>query len=201
MTEAEVGARLFGTTTIAHSGTPADWARNIEMALSRKGPLPQRKAAAERALRQALAGGWTDSRAAFSWFAVGKLAAGSDPARALEAFDRSAAIYRGLPGGEVQLAHIDMQLAAMALAGGLPDEAARIAGRAIPSVQSQGNAALAATLMLIQAEALERMGDNAGAAALRLDSTPYARYGFGPDRVVAERMQDIAAVADRAGGG
>ena len=42
------------------------------------------------------------------------------------------------------------------------------------------------------------MGDSAAAAALRLDSAPYARYGFGPDSVVKERVRDIAAVADRA---
>jgi Protein of unknown function (DUF2927) len=201
MTEAEVSARLFGTSAGARAGTPADWSREIETALGRKGSLPPRRAAAERALAIALAAGWQDSRTAFSWFAVGKLAAGSDPARALDAFDNAAAIYSRLPGGDVQLAHIDMQLAAMALAGGLPDQAARITERAIPAVRAQGNAALVATLMLIQAEALERMGDSAGAAALRLDSVPWARYGFGPDSVVEARMRDIAAVADRAGNG
>ena len=121
--------------------------------------------------------------------------------RALDAFDQAAAIYGRLPGGEVQLAHIDMQRAAIALAGGLPDEAARIAARAAPVVRSHGNAALLATLMLIEAEALEQMGDSAAAAALRLDSAPYARYGFGPDAVVKARVRDIAAVADRAESG
>jgi Protein of unknown function (DUF2927) len=201
MTEAEVGARLFGTTAGARTGTPAIWSRDIETALGRKGPLAPRQAAAERALKIALASGWIDSRTGFSWFAVGKLSAGSDPARALDAFDRAEAIYAGLPGGEVQRAHIDMQRAAMALAGGLPDEADRIAERAIPAVRAQGNAALLATLMLIRAEALERQGDSAGAAALRLDSEPWARYGFGPDSVVQARARDIAAVADRAGSG
>jgi hypothetical protein len=201
MTAAEVGARLFGTTASARTGTPASWTREIEMALGRKGPLAPRQAAAERALKIALASGWTDSRTGFSWFAVGKLAAGSDPARALDAFDRAEAIYAGLPGGDVQRAHIDMQRAAMALAGGLPDEAARIAGDAIPKVRAQGNAALLATLMLIRAEALERLGDSAGAAALRLDSEPWARYGFGPESVVQARARDIAAVADRADNG
>jgi hypothetical protein len=197
MTEAEVGARLFGTTAGARTGTPANWSTQIETALGRKAALPARRAAAERALAIALAAGWQDSRTAFSWFAVGKLSAGSDPARALDAFDRAAAIYRRLPGGSVHLAHVDMQLAAMALAGGLPEQAARIADRAIPVVRSHGNAALLATLMLVKAEALDRMGDSAGAAALRLDSAPWARYGFGPDSVVEARMRDIAAVADR----
>ncbi len=197
MTEAEVGARLFGTTAGARSATPADWAREIEAALGRKSALALRQAAASRALAIALAAGWQDSRTAFSWFAVGKLSAGSDPVRALDAFDRASAIYRRLPGGSIHLAHVDMQLAAMALAGGLPEQAARIADRAIPVVRSHGNAALLATLMLVKAEALDRMGDSAGAAALRLDSAPSARYGFGPDSVVEARMRDIAAVADR----
>jgi hypothetical protein len=201
MSEAEVGARLFGTTAGARTGTPANWTPEIEMALGKKGALPQRQAAAERALAIALGNGWADSRTAFSWFAVGKLSAGSNPARALDAFDQAAAIYRRLPGGDVQLAHVDMQLAAMALAGGLPDQAARIAGRAAPVVQSHGNAALLATLMLIRAEALERMGDSAAAAAQRLDSEPWARYGFGPDSVIKARVRDIAAVADRAESG
>lgn len=201
MTEAEVGARLFGTTAGARSGSPANWTHEIEAALGSKGPLPARQAAADRALKIALGSGWGDSRTAFSWFAVGKLSAGSNPARAFEAFGQAAAIYRSLPGGSVQLSHIDMQLAAMALAGGLPDQAARIAAKAVPVVQSQGNAALAATLMLIEAEAKERMGDSAAAAALRLDSEPWARYGFGPDLAVKARVRDIAAVADRAESG
>jgi Protein of unknown function (DUF2927) len=201
MTEAEVGARLFGTTAGARTGTPANWVREIETAMGRRGTLPARQAAAERALAMAMAAGWSDSRTAFSWFAVGKLSAGSSPARALDAFDQAAALYGRLPGGEVQLAHVDMQRAAIALAAGLPAEAARIAGTAAPRVRSHGNAALYATLTLIEAEALERLGDSAGAAALRLDSTPYARYGFGPDSVVKARARDIAAVADRADGG
>jgi len=55
--------------------------------------------------------------------------------------------------------------------------------------------------MLIKAEALERSGDPAAAAALRLDSQVWARYGFGPDSVVRDRMRDIATVADRAANG
>jgi hypothetical protein len=101
----------------------------------------------------------------------------------------------------VHLAHVDMQLAAMALAGGLPAEAARLADRAIPATRASQNAALETTLTLIKAEALERLGDPGGAAALRLDSRALARYGFGPDSVVEDRQRDIAAVAARAGGG
>lgn len=199
MSRDEVAARLGASPLALASGdTPADWTRAIEMALGRNGSLTMRKAAAERALALAKAEGWADGRLAFSHFAVGRIMAGTEPERALDAFRRAGMIYAGLPGGEVQVAHVDMQLAAMALAGGLAEEAVHLADRAIPAVQRSGNAALLATLMLIKAEALERMGNPAAAAALRMDSAPYARYGFGPDSVVKERMRDIAAVAARA---
>lgn len=193
----EVAARL-GTSAAVGQGNPPDWTRAVEAALGKTGTLSARKAAAERALAIAQASGWQDGRLAFSYFAVGRLLAGSEPARAFEAFDRAAAIYARLPGGELQIAHIDMQLAAMALAGGLAEEAARLADRAMPVVQRHQNAALLATLMLIKAEALDQLGNPTAAAALRMDSAAWARYGFGPDSVVKARMRDIASVADRA---
>ncbi len=204
MTQAEVAAGLpaiLGGTAGLGSQTPGAWVQAIETALGRKGVVTARRAAAERALDMALAQGWQDSRLAFSHFAVARLMAASDPDRALTEFTRAAAIYARLPGGEVHLAHIDMQLAAMALAGGLPEQALRLADRAIPVVQRHENAALLATLMLIKAEALERLGDTKAAAALRLDSQVWARYGFGPDSVVKARMRDIASVAERAPNG
>lgn len=196
MSRTDVAARL-GASPGAPSGNPADWTRAIEASLGRNGSVASRKAAAERALEIAFASGWRDGRLGFSWFAVGRLSAGSDPQRALEAFDRAGMIYAQLGGG-LQLAHVDMQMAAMALAGGLAEEAVRLADRAIPVVQRHENAALLATLMLVKAEALEALGNPSAAAALRMDSAPYARYGFGPDKVVQARMRDIAAVADRA---
>ena len=99
------------------------------------------------------------------------------------------------------MAHVDMQLAAMALASGLSDDAVRLADRAIPVVRQYENYALLATLMLIKAEALEQQGETAAAAALRLDSQPYASYGFGPEAVVKARMRDIASVAQRSTAG
>lgn len=196
----EVAARL-GAALPRRDPSARPWSEAIETSLGGRGSLPARQAAAERALALAVAAGWQDSRLAFSHFAVGRLHAGSDPARALAAFQRAAGLYARLPGGAVRIAHIDMQLAAMALAGGLSEEAARLADRAIPEARRYGNLALATTLMLIQAEALERQGDSSAAAALRLDSQPLARYGYGPDKVVRDRMRDIATLADRAGNG
>ncbi len=200
MSREEVGARI-GAAAGGRAGNPPDWTRAIETSLGRTGSVATRRAAAEQALEIALAAGWRDSRLGFSYFAAGRLTAGSDPARALEAFDRAAAIYSGLPGGDLQRAHVDMQMAAMALAGGLAEEAVRLADRAIPVVRRHENAALLATLMLVKAEALEALGNPSAAAALRMDSAPFARYGFGSDKVVQARMRDIAAVAARADNG
>ena len=196
----QVTAQL-GTSPVASSGTPSDWTHAIETALGRNGSLTSRQAAADRALGLAQSAGWRDGRLAFSYFAVGRLTTASDPARAQEAFARAAAIYAALPGGDLQLAHVDMQVAVMALAAGRPDQAAQLADRAIPVVQRHDNAALLATLMLIKAEALDALGNPQAATALRMDSAPYARYGFGPESMVRNRMRDIAAVADRAAKG
>ena len=197
MSLSEVAARL-GTAPVARSGTSPEWIREIEAALGRNGSPAARRAAAGRALALAQAAGWQDNRLAFSHFAVGRLMAAHDPAAAQEAFVRAGAIYSGLPGSELQLAHVDMHVAVLALAGGVPEEAARLADRAIPVVRRHDNSALLATLMLIKAEALQAMGNTAPAAALRMDSAPHARYGFGSEGVVQSRMRTIAAVASRA---
>lgn len=200
MSRVEVAAAIGASGEISATTSP-DWQRDIETALGHNGTLPSRQAAAERALSLSLAAGWSDSRTAFSYFAVGRLLAGSDPERAFDAFTAASSIYARLPEGELQMAHVDMQLAAMALSSGLSDDAIRLADRAIPVVRQYENYALLATLMLIKAEALEQLGETAAAAALRLDSQPYASYGFGPESVVKARMRDIASVAQRSTAG
>lgn len=197
MSRAEVAAHLGVSPNIAAAALP-DWERAIETALGKTGSLSARQAAAERALSMAQNAGWQDSRTAFSYFALGRLLAGTDPERAFDAFKAASSIYAHLPEGELQVAHVDMQLAAMALASGLSDQAIMLADRAMPVVKRYENYALLATLMLIKAEALEQLGDATAAAALRLDSQPYASYGFGPDSVIQDRMRDIASVANRA---
>jgi Protein of unknown function (DUF2927) len=181
--------------------TPRNWTTAIETALGKQGSTTARRTAAERALAIAKAEGWSDNRRAFSHFAVARLSAGTNRTLAQANFAAAIEIYSRQPGGEVHVAHIQMQLAAMALASGAADEALRLADLAIPVVQRHENAALLATLMLLKAEALDQLGDPAAAAALRLDSQPWARYGFGSEAVVKARMQDIAAVADRGANG
>jgi tetratricopeptide (TPR) repeat protein len=201
MTRDEVARALFGGAGLAGVAPPGAWVQSIELALGRSGSLAARQDAAARALALAERQGWRDARLGFSHFAVGRLMAAGDPGQAIRQFQAAAAVYARLPGAEVHLAHVDMQLAAIALATGRPEEAMRYCDRAIPVVRRHENPALLATLLLIKAEAADRLGDAATAAALRLDSQAHARYGFGPENVVRARMRDIAAVADRAENG
>lgn len=176
------------------SATPKSWTSAIETALMGGTGQGARRAAADRALMIARAQGWTDGRLAFSHFAIARLYVGSDRARAVEEFTRAAEIYRRLPGGAIHVAHIDMQLAAIAVASGEPEKAILFADRAAPVVRAGQNYALLATVELIKAEALELMGRTAEAEALRVDSQQWARYGFGSDAQVRARTREIAAL-------
>lgn len=185
------GPGLGGTDL---SPTPRAWTTAIETALSAGNAQSARRSAAERALALAQAQGWTDARLAFSHFALARLCVGPDRDRALAEFAAAAAIYRSLPGGAIHVAHIDMQLAALAVASGQPDQAIVLADRALPAIRAAQNQALLATVLLIKAEALDMLGLGAQAQALRVDSRAAARYGFGTEAQVRARMREISAL-------
>jgi hypothetical protein len=145
----------------------------------------------------AKAQGWQDSRLGFAWFAVGRSNTQTDPQAAIAAFAEATKVYRSLPGAAIHAADIDMQMGALALSAGQPEQTIRLVDRAMPDVQRAENAALLATLMLMKAEALDATGQIAEARALRLDSQGWARYGFGADAQVRARISEIAALAAR----
>ena len=177
--------------------SPRPWIDAVSGALGPRGTPASRAVAANRMLSIAMAQGWRDNRLAFSYFAVGRQNVTRDPSAAVDAFAKAAQIYRSQPGSAIHAAHVDMQLAALALSSGEHEQATRFADRAIPAVKQAQNAALLATLMMIKSEALEAMGQTAAARALRLDSLGWARYGFGAEQLVRARMLDIASLAAR----
>lgn len=206
MTQPQVAAVLPGLlarmnpagagTARSHQGgrTPPAWVKAMESALGPRGGSAGRLSAAQNALAIAHAQGWRDSRLAFSWFAVGRLSVGSDPMAASRAFAEAARIYRSLPGAHVHAAHVDMQMAALALSQGDATRALQMTDRALPVVRAAENASLLATVQMLKAEALALQGRAAEAEALRLDTEGVARYGFGADSVVRARMRDISAL-------
>ena len=171
------------------------WTTAIEMALGPKTAVGKRMKAAEQALLIAQNEGWVDNRLAFSHFAVGRLSLGKDIPRAIASFSHATEIYQTLPDGPLHVAHVDMQMAALALSSGQPQATISLADKAMPIALRAQNAALLATFMLLKAQALDQLGRAQEAQTLRLDSLGWARYGFGSDDDVRARMSDIAALS------
>lgn len=208
MGRAEVAARLPGLLArINPAGgrggigpsvqTPRDWISAIEAALNPRSSNAARRAAAERALAMAQAQGWTDNRRAFSHFVEARLTLGTEVEASVVNFAEAGQFYARLPGGALHLAHVDMQMAAFALNAGQYDRVSELARRATPAVKREQNAAILATLMFLDAAARDAAGRHAEAAAIRLDSQPWARYGFGSEAQVRARMSEVNALARR----
>ncbi|NPD14501.1 DUF2927 domain-containing protein [Xinfangfangia sp. D13-10-4-6] len=207
MSRADVAAKIGGIFGAIHGGgsalttdtsaTSPAWNDTIAVALNPGFGAGKRKAAAERAITMAHAQGWRDGRLAFAYFAHARLLVGPDRAAAVAEFNKASAIYRGLPGGALYVAHIDMQLAAIAVASGQPDQALRYTDRAIPVIRRAENHGLLATTQLIRAQALDQVGRSAEANRLRVDSQALARYGFGSEAQIRARTNEISALGTR----
>jgi hypothetical protein len=167
----------------------------VQAALGARGTSASRRAGAQRAVEIATAEGWTDARAGFSLFALGRLTLADEMDLSLTALSQAARIYRRLPDAAIHVAHIDMQVAALAMAGGQPDAALLLANRAIPAARAAENAALLASLLLVKAEAMLLLDRLAEAEALRLDSLGWAQYGFGAEAQVRARMSAITILS------
>lgn len=175
--------------------TSREWINAVEGALTGSQGINQRRAAAERALAIAQAEGWRGPRMALSLMLGARLAPRDQGEAAMSALLYAAEIYRGLPGGEVHAAHIDLQLAVQALAAGQYDVVLSLTDRALPLARRTENAAFEATLAYMRAEALVLAGRMAEADQLRLETRAAARYGFGSDVAVQGRIDEIARLS------
>lgn len=211
MTRAEVAARLPGVLARVNPAggraaiaaplpePPAAWRQATGTAMAPGTGRAARLAAAERAVAMAATGSVGHAEAAFSHFLIGRSIAGADPERALGHFDDAVAIWSRLPGSGPYLAQVDMHVAALALQLGEQATARRLVARALPQARAAQNAALLANLLMIDAAAAAAQGDAAGARARWLDSIGWARYGFGADRLVRDRADSIARLAQGRG--
>lgn len=174
--------------------TPRAWINAIETALGREGTPAARRKSANTAVTIARNSGWNDTRLAFSLYALGRLSLAEKTDSALHAFLNSGAIYAS-KANSVQVAHVTMQLAAFSLAAGDGDGTLKLVNASLPAVANSRNAALLATLLMIKAEALELVGRASEAHEVRLDSLGWARYGFGTDKAVRNRLAEISALS------
>ncbi|MEM9344811.1 MAG: DUF2927 domain-containing protein [Pseudomonadota bacterium] len=177
--------------------TPRRWINAFETAGGPRTTPSRRRASARDAVEIARASGWTDTRAAFSLYALGRLSIGTEPEAAMIAFLQSGSLYRQSEETDLQAAHVAMQLAAFALSAGQANVALEIVDQNIPPVALAENAALLSTLLMVKAEALELNGRMSEAASVRRESLGWARYGFGSDAEVRARMAEIAALTPR----
>ena len=206
MTRAEVAARLpailgelnpAGRRAADGAGgaTPREWINAIETALGPRTTPARRRAAARAAVDIAMEEGWTDTRAAFSLYALGRLSISTEPELAMAAFLQSGSLYRANSETDLQAAHVAMQLAAFALSAGQAEVALEIVDRNIEPVARAENAALLSTLLMVKAESLALMGRTSEARAIREDALGWARYGFGSSAEVRARLGEIASLS------
>ncbi|EKE45127.1 hypothetical protein OCGS_0822 [Oceaniovalibus guishaninsula JLT2003] len=177
--------------------TPRAWIAAMERALGPHGSDRSRQAAARRAVRIAENAGWTDNRAGFAQFALGRLSLGRNPDLALASFLRAASLYAASPETRIHEAHVAMQLAAFALAAGQPQGTVAIVDASTDAAIAAQNAALLATLLILKSEALVLLDRPADAAALRREALGWASYGFGPGDEVLLRAAEIASISPR----
>lgn len=179
------------------SATPRSWVNDIQTALGPGARPAQRERAAQNALRTAEKAGWTDHRRAFSHFALGRITQASNTAFAKQQFQIANRFYRQTPGAELHRAYSASQLAAHAINEGNSKAALSLVNPQIPVAKRYENASLLATLLLLQAEAMDMQGRATEAHAARLDSIGWARYGFGADWVIRAKLREISALSPR----
>jgi len=174
--------------------TPRAWIEAIQTALGPGARGPARRAAAFEAVHLAEAIGWSDHRRAFSHFALGRLTQGNKPDFALRQFQLADRFYRNTPGTQLHRAYVAAQLASHEIASGRGAEALDLLGPHLGVAERHENAALLATLKMLQSEALALEGRLADAQTVRLDSLGWARYGYGADWAVQAKLSEISAL-------
>lgn len=177
--------------------TSRDWIGSIETAMQNGAPATKRRNAALHAIALGRAFGWTGTRAGFAQYAYGRLQVGNDPSAALTAFNSAEAIYSQSPAMQIHAAHIAVQRSAFALAAGDTERVMTLSDKYAGVAAQHQNAALYATLLMFKAQALEMEGKIAQAESLRMDSLGWARYGFGSDKNVQARLDEIAGLAKK----
>lgn len=208
MSEPEVAARLPailarlnpGGSQIAVapvSATPRAWIDAVQTALGPGSGSDARRGAANTAAHVSQQMGWTDHRRAFSHYMLGRMIQVYDPALAQQHYGTALHYLALTPGTDLHRAYLATQTAAYAISLGDGATALRQISPSIAVASRAENAALLSTLMLLEAEALDLVGQGDRARAVRLDSIGWARYGFGSDWAVRAKMQEIAALNPR----
>ena len=204
MTRDQVAARLpnilarlnpsgVGLATYPIRPTPRAWVDAVQTALGTGAPMRSRAVAAQKALDIAIAEGWSDHRRAFSHYMIGRMAVADNPVAAQGHFQAAQQYLSTDPRTRLHKAYVTTQTAAFALSQGQGNDSLGQINASLPAAKTSENAALLSTLLLLKSEALFMAGQKNEAAAVRLDSLGWARYGFGTDWAVQAKMRSMSA--------
>ncbi|ETX14552.1 hypothetical protein OCH239_03040 [Roseivivax halodurans JCM 10272] len=211
MTREKVGARLPGILARLNpagegvpptglADTPRDWTEAVQTALAPGPSAEEKRRAARRALHIAASLEPDDHRRGFSHYAMGRTLQRRAPDAARSHFEAADRIFATSARTALHRAYVAPHLAQDALSAGRTEAALAWIRPARVVAERHENAALLATLMLLEAEALELSGRAAEARAVRLDSLGWARYGFGSDWAVQAKTRDAASLTPAQGG-
>lgn len=208
MTRAEVAGRLPGILnrlnprgrSLAIAGPRSSsraWVKAINTATTPRLSKTRRKGAAERAVALAALENQSDANLAYSYYILGRLSLSTDPNKALDAFLVAGRIYQSRPETRVQEAHVSLQVAAFQLAAGHADIAVALVNQNLATVRRSEHAALLSLMLLVKAEGLEILGDRTQAAQVQKEALAWARYGYGSEAVIRERVSEILSISPR----
>lgn len=188
------GSRINSEATASNS---ARWNSAVQTALGAGVSASNRVRAAEQAIAIARAENFEDVRLGYSYFVLGRVTMGLSMAKGKQAFEMADRVYASLPDTGLQRAFVAAQLGAFSLADGNSAETLSIVRPYMNIAKASGNSSLLSTLMLIEAEALDLAGHATVARSVRLDTQGWARYGFGSEKAVQARQQEIASLSPR----
>lgn len=209
MTKSQVAARLPGIlnrlnprgrggNAAGPRATSQAWENAITASTNRRGSKSRRLAWAEKAVALANADRIPAANVAYSYYILGRLSLASDPDKALDAFLTAGRIYQSRPDTRIQEAHVALQVAAFQMAAGHADIAVALVDQNLDVVRRSQHASLLSLLLLVKAEGLEIMGKAKQAQRVQKEALAWARYGYGSEAVIRERVSEILSISPRA---
>lgn len=181
----------------APRSSPKAWKQAISTAATPHYSRSRRIASAKKAVAIASLEGVSDANLAYSYYILGRLSLTTDPDKSLEAFLMAGRIYQSDPETRIQEAHVALQVAAFQLAGGHADIAVALIDQNLGIVRQSEHAALLSLMLLVKAEALEILGQKPQAAQVQKEALAWARYGYGREAVIRERVSEILSISPR----
>lgn len=171
-----------------------DWINAIEAAMRPRMDADLRLRQAQQAIAIAQNRRLDVAQNAFSHYVTGRLIMARDPEGAAQAFLRARALYQTLPDSDLQLAHIAMHQAALALGANDPARALDLTAQALPAARQAEHGVVLATLYMIRAAAFEARSAPEAARDARAQALIFGRFAYGSDARSLDRLSQIAAL-------